>query len=80
VTKEEDKYFLCQNYSLVTVQYIMPKNKSIQFMVKKFMNVTEFSDKSIPSHIVGIYIVNTNDLYDLYLIHEIDLKHKFFFV
>jgi len=35
VTKEKDKYFLCQDYSLVTVQYIIkPKNKPIQFMVK----------------------------------------------
>lgn len=34
------------------------------------MNVSEFSDKPIPSHIVQIYIVNTNDLCDLYLIHN----------
>jgi hypothetical protein len=53
MTNEKDKYFLCQDYSLVTVQYIIkPKNKPIKFMVKKFMTVTEFSDKPIPSHIV----------------------------
>jgi hypothetical protein len=54
--------------------------KPIQFMVKKFMNVTEFSDKPISSNIVGIHIVNTNDLCDLCLIHEINLKYKCFFV
>jgi len=35
VTKEKDKYFLCQDNSLITVQYIIKlKNKPIQFMVK----------------------------------------------
>lgn len=42
------------------------------------MNISEFSDKPIPSHIVRIYIVNTYCLCDLYLIHEIDLKYKIF--
>lgn len=81
VKKEKDKYFLCQDNSLVSIQYIiMSKNKPIQFMVKKFMNVTEFSNKPISFYIVRIYLVNTNELSDLYLIHEIDLKYKCFFV
>jgi hypothetical protein len=81
ITKEKDKYFLCQDNSLVTVQYIIkPKNKLIQFMVKKFINVSVFSDKPIPSYKIGFYIVDSNALCDFYLIHTIDFKYKCFFV
>jgi hypothetical protein len=80
VTKEKDKYFLCQDNSLITVQYIIKlKNKPIQIMVKKCINVSVFSNKPIPSYIVGMYIVKSNALCDLYLIHAIDLKYKCFF-
>lgn len=79
--KEKDNYFLCQDSSLVSIRHIIkPKDKPIKFMVKKFLNVLEFCNKPISSLIVGIFLVNTNKLSDLYCLHEIDLKYKCFFM
>lgn len=46
--KEKGNIFLCQNNTLVTIKYIIkPKAESIIFIVKLFLNITKFSDKSL---------------------------------
>lgn len=81
VAKEKDHYFLCQDGSLITIQYIIkPKDKPIKLMVKKFLNVSEFCNKPFSSFVVGMFVVNTNDLCNLYSICENDLKFKCFLI
>ncbi|KAF0713730.1 DUF4806 domain-containing protein, partial [Aphis craccivora] len=63
VTKEKDNYFLCQNNSLITIQYVIkPKDKPIKFMVKRFLNVLEFCNKPLSSFIVGMFVVDIKEL------------------
>lgn len=63
------------------IEYIAkPQVEPIKFVVKNFLNIIEFSDKPITSFIVGIYVVNTNELSNLYSIHKNNLKNKCFFI
>jgi len=49
-------------------------------MIKKYLNVLEFCNKPISSFVVGMFIVSTNELSNLYCIHENELKFKCFFI
>lgn len=81
VLKEKDNFFLCKDNSLVTIQHIIkPKDKPIKFIVNKYLNVSEFCENPISSFVIGMFLVNTNELSDAYCLHEIDLKYKCFFV
>jgi len=45
-------------------------------MVKTFLNVSEFCDKPLSSFVVGMFVVNIKEMFNLYSIHENDLKLK----
>lgn len=67
---------------MVTIQYIIKSNdKQLKFMTKKCLNILEFCNKPISLFIVGMFLVNTDELSnDLYCYHEIDFKYKCFFM
>jgi len=81
VNKEKNSYFLCKDNSLIKIQFIIkPKDKPIKFMVKKFLNILEFCNKPISSFVVGMFVVNTEELCNLYSINENDFKFKCFLI
>lgn len=50
-------------------------------MVKKCLNFVEFYNKpTVSFFVVGMFLVSTDELLDLYCIHETDLKNKCFFI
>jgi len=78
---EKDKCLMLIDNSLVFVEQIVkPSNQNPFLVVKKNLESKELTAKPISSIIVGIYIVNTNNISDMYCVKILDIKYKCLFV
>lgn len=79
--KEKDRHLILTDGSLVSVQYIVQaQNKSVDIIVKRFLNCSELNANPLSSMQVGVYIVNTEQMSELYCINLSNIKYKCFFI
>lgn len=76
-TKENDKYVLLKNNSIIIVDTIVSlPNKNAYIIAKQFLNVTEFTNKPSSSKITGVYCVHINELSDQFCVNISYIKYK----
>jgi len=80
-TKENDRYVLLKNNSIIIVHKIVSlPNENAYIIAKRFLNVTEFTNKPSSSIITGVYCVHINELSDQFCVNISDIKYKCYFV
>ncbi|CAI6376544.1 unnamed protein product [Macrosiphum euphorbiae] len=81
VLKEKYRYIMLTNNTLVMVQHIVqPKNKPPNLIVKQFISCSEFTNTPESSFKIGVYMVDTSKMSELYCINLTDIKYKCFFI
>jgi len=83
VFKEKDRYIMLTNNNIVMVQHIVqPRNKpsTRNLIVKRFLNCYEFGATPLSSIEIGVYVVDTTKMSELYCINLADIKYKCFFI
>lgn len=81
--KENDRYLMLKNNILVSVQHIVQnksQNSCANLIVKQFLNPSEFTSVPLLSFKVGLYIVNTIHVSELFCISSTEIKYKCFFI
>ncbi|KAE9523059.1 hypothetical protein AGLY_016541, partial [Aphis glycines] len=78
VLKEKDRYIMLTNNTIVMVQHIVqPQNKSTYLIVKQFLSCSEFTNTPESSFKIGVYIVDTSKMSELYCINLTDTIQQF---
>lgn len=81
ILKEKDRYIMLTDNTLAVVQHIVEsKNKPPNLIVKHFLSCSEFTNIPDSSFKIGIYIVDTSKMSELYCIDLSDMKYKCFFI
>ncbi|KAE9523658.1 hypothetical protein AGLY_016210 [Aphis glycines] len=83
VFKEKDRYIMLTNNNIVMVQHIVqPRNKlsTHNLIIKRFLNCYEFGVTPLSSIEIGVYVVDTTKMSELYCINLTDIKYKCFFI
>jgi len=81
VLKEKDRYLMLTNNTIVMVQHIVQtQNKPPNLIVKQFLSCSEFTNTPESSFKIGVYIIDTSKMSELYCINLTDIKYKCFFI
>jgi len=81
VLKEKDRYIMLTNNTIVMVQHIVqPQNKPTNLIVKQLLSCSEFTNTPESFFKIGVYIVDTSKMSELYCINLTDVKYKCFFI
>jgi len=81
VLGEKDRYIMLTNNNLVMVHHIVqPQNKPPSLIVKRFLSYSEHTTTPLSSFEIGVYIVDTSKMSELYSINLTIVKYKCFFI
>ncbi|KAF0759173.1 Uncharacterized protein FWK35_00032138, partial [Aphis craccivora] len=78
VLKEKDRYIMFTNNTIVMVQHIVqPQNKPTNLIVKQLLSCSEFTNTPESFFKIGVYIVDTSKMSELYCINLTDTIQQF---
>jgi len=81
VLNEKDRYIMLTDNNLVMVHHIVqPQNKPPSLIVKRFLSYSELSTTPLSSFEIGVYIVDSSKMSELYSINLTVVKYKCFFI
>jgi len=81
IYKEKDKYIMLTNSKIVSVQNIvLSQNKPACLFVKQFLSFSEFTTVPLSSFKIGVYIIDTTKMSELFCVNLTEIKYKCFFI
>ncbi|CAI6376398.1 unnamed protein product [Macrosiphum euphorbiae] len=81
IKKEKDKYLMLTNSKIVSVQHIIvSQNKPACLIVKQFLSFSEFTTVPLSSFKIGVYIIDTTKMSELFCVNLTEIKYKCFFI
>uniref|UniRef100_A0A2S2Q2H1 Uncharacterized protein n=1 Tax=Sipha flava TaxID=143950 RepID=A0A2S2Q2H1_9HEMI len=81
VLQEKDRNIILKDGRIVSVHHIVqPYKKPIQLFVKQFFNYSESTTQPLSSFKIGVYILNTSQISEMFHISLENIKFKCFFV
>lgn len=81
IYKEKDKYIMLTNSKLVSIQHIvLSQNKPAFLIVKQFLSISEFTTLPLSSFKIGVYIIDTTKMSELFCANLTEIKYRCFFI
>jgi len=80
ILKEKDKNIMLNDGSIVSVHHIVqPYKKPVKLLVKQFLNYSESTTVPLSSFKIGVHIINTTHMSEMFCISLENIKFKCFF-